>query len=72
MEAEILHMIDNLDEMMMMTGAPWLGWRRRNDQSYFYMDNRSFYKPNLEQEKRKMSIIFEIMFVFDRVCYNEK
>ena len=49
MEAEIIHMIDNVDaEMMMMTTA--LSRVREGEMTnrIFAMDNRSFYKPNLK------------------------
>ena len=49
MEAEILHMIDNLDaEMMMMTGALAKVGEGEMTSRIFAMDNRSFYKPNLD------------------------
>ena len=49
MEAEIIHMIDNLDaEMMMMTGALAKVGEGEMTSRIFAMDNRSFYKPNLD------------------------
>ena len=49
MEAVILHMIDNLDaEMMMMTGALAKVGEGEMTSRIFAMDNRSFYKPNLD------------------------
>ena len=49
MEAEILHMIENLDaEMMMMTGALAKVGEGEMTSRIFAMDNRSFYKPNLD------------------------
>ena len=50
MEAEIIHMIDNLDaEMMMMTTALGLVGPGEMTNKIFAMENRSFYKPNLDQ-----------------------
>ena len=49
MEAEIIHMIDNLDaEMMMMTTALGLIGPGEMTNKIFAMENRSFYKPNLD------------------------
>ena len=49
MEAEIIHIIDNLDaEMMMMTGALAKVGEGEMTSRIFAMDNRSFYKPNLD------------------------
>lgn len=49
MEAEIIHMIDNIDaEMMMMTTALNRVEPGENTNRLFAMDNRSFYKPNLD------------------------
>ena len=49
MEAEIIHMIDNLDaEMMMMTGALAKVGEGEMTSRIFAMDNRSFYKPHLD------------------------
>ncbi|ATF64338.1 3'-5' exonuclease [Streptococcus gordonii] len=49
MEAEIIHMIDNLDaEMMMMTGALAKVGEGEMTSRIFAMDNRSFYKPDLD------------------------
>ena len=49
MGAEIIHMIDNLDaEMMMMTGALAKVGEGEMTSRIFAMDNRSFYKPNLD------------------------
>lgn len=46
MEAEILHMIDNIDaEMMMMTAALSRVGEGEMTSRIFAMDNRSFYKP---------------------------
>lgn len=46
MEAEILHMIDNIDaEMMMMTAALSRIGEGEMTSRIFAMDNRSFYKP---------------------------
>lgn len=48
MEAEILHMIDNIDaEMMMMTTALNRVAEGEMTAKIFAMDNRSFYKPHL-------------------------
>ena len=50
MEAEILHMIDNLDaEMMMMTAALGLVDPGQMSNKIFALEGRSFYKPKLEQ-----------------------
>ena len=50
MEAEILHMIDNLDaEMMMMTAALGLVDPGEMSNKIFVLEGRSFYKPKLEQ-----------------------
>lgn len=50
MEAEIIHMIDNLDaEMMMMTTALGLVGPGEMTNKIFAMENRSFYKPNIDQ-----------------------
>ena len=50
MEAEILHMIDNLDaEMMMMTAALGLVDPGEMSNKIFALEGRSFYKPKLEQ-----------------------
>ena len=50
MEAEVIHMIDNLDaEMMMMTTALGLVGPGEMTNKIFAMENRSFYKPNLDQ-----------------------
>jgi len=49
MEAEIIHMIDNLDaSMMMMTTALALVDEGEMTNKVFAMDNRSFYKPKLD------------------------
>ncbi|MBF0776369.1 3'-5' exonuclease [Streptococcus azizii] len=49
MEAEILHMIDNIDaEMMMMVTALDKVGPGEMTGRIFAMDNRSFYKPNLD------------------------
>ena len=49
MEAEILHMIDNLDaSMMMMTSALAKVGAGQMTSKIFAMDNRSFYKPEKE------------------------
>ena len=49
MEAEIIHMIDNIDaEMMMMTTALSRVDNGEMTSRIFAMDNRSFYKPNLK------------------------
>lgn len=49
MEAEIIHMIDNLDaEMMMMTTALGRVDEGEMTSRIFAMDNRSFYKPNFK------------------------
>ena len=49
MEAEIIHMIDNLDaSMMMMTTALGLVDEGEMTNKVFAMDNRSFYKPKLD------------------------
>ena len=49
-EAEILHMIDNLDaEMMMMTAALGLVDPGEMSNKIFALEGRSFYKPKLEQ-----------------------
>ncbi len=49
MEAEIIHMIDNVDaEMMMMTTALSRVSEGEMTNRIFAMDNRSFYKPNLK------------------------
>lgn len=49
MEAEIIHMIDNLDaEMMMMTSALALVGPGEMTNKIFALDNRSFYKPNFK------------------------
>ncbi|GGE24932.1 3'-5' exoribonuclease YhaM family protein [Streptococcus himalayensis] len=51
MEAEILHMIDNLDaEMMMMTTALNLVAPGEMTNRLFALDNRMFYKPKLDEE----------------------
>ena len=50
MEAEILHMIDNLDaEMMMMTSALGIVDPCEMINKIFAIDGSSFYKPKLEQ-----------------------
>lgn len=50
MEAEILHMIDNIDaEMMMMTTALNRVAPGEMTAKIFAMDNRSFYKPKFNQ-----------------------
>ena len=50
MEAEIIHMIDNLDaKMMMMTSALSLVGEGEMTNRIFAMDNRSFYKPNFDK-----------------------
>lgn len=50
MEAEILHMIDNLDaEMMMMMTALGLVDPGEMSNKIFALEGRSFYKPKLEQ-----------------------
>ena len=50
MEAEIIHMIDNLDaEMMMMTTALGLIGPGEMTNKIYAMENRSFYKPNLDE-----------------------
>lgn len=52
MEAEILHMIDNLDaEMMMMTTALNLVGPGEMTNRIFALDNRTFYKPRLEEDR---------------------
>ena len=49
MEAEIIHMIDNLDaSMMMMSTALTLVDKGEMTNKIFAMDNRSFYKPDLD------------------------
>ena len=49
MEAEIIHMIDNLDaSMMMMSTALSLVDKGEMTNKIFAMDNRSFYKPDLD------------------------
>ena len=49
MEAEIIHMIDNLDaSMMMMSTALALVDGGEMTNKVFAMDNRSFYKPKLD------------------------
>ena len=49
MEAEIIHMIDNLDaSMMMMSTALALVDKGEMTNKVFAMDNRSFYKPDLD------------------------
>lgn len=49
MEAEIIHMIDNLDaEMMMMTSALNLASPGEMTNKIFALENRSFYKPDLD------------------------
>ena len=49
MEAEIIHMIDNLDaSMMMMTAALDRVGAGEMTSKIFAMDNRSFYKPDLD------------------------
>ncbi|CJH46983.1 cmp-binding-factor 1 [Streptococcus pneumoniae] len=49
MEAEIIHMIDNLDaRMMMMSTALALVDKGEMSNKIFAMDNRSFYKPDLD------------------------
>ena len=54
MEAEIIHMIDNLDaEMMMMTTALGLVGPGEMTNKIFAMENRSFYKPNLDQKRQR-------------------
>ena len=48
MEAEIIHIIDNIDaEMMMMTTALSRIDEGEMTNRIFAMDNRSFYKPKL-------------------------
>ena len=49
MEAEVIHMIDNLDAsmMMMMTALNLVGPGEMTNR-LFAMDNRSFYKPKLD------------------------
>lgn len=49
MEAEILHMIDNIDAemMMMLTALEKIGPGEMTSR-IFAMDNRSFYKPNID------------------------
>ncbi|MDY3042099.1 MAG: 3'-5' exonuclease, partial [Streptococcus pluranimalium] len=48
MEAEIIHMIDNIDaEMMMMTTALSRIGEGEMTARLFALDNRSFYKPKL-------------------------
>ena len=50
MEAEIIHMIDNLDaSMMMMMTALALVDKGEMTNKIFAMENRSFYKPNLDE-----------------------
>ena len=50
MEAEILHMIDNLDaEMMMMTTALSLVAPGEMTNKIFALENRSFYKPKINK-----------------------
>jgi 3'-5' exoribonuclease len=50
MEAEILHMIDNIDaEMMMMISALDKVGEGEMTNRIFAMDNRSFYKPNIDK-----------------------
>lgn len=50
MEAEIIHMIDNLDaEMMMMTAALAKIGPGEMTNRIFAMDNRSFYKPSIDK-----------------------
>ena len=50
MEAEILHMIDNLDaEMMMMTTALSLVAPGEMTNKIFALENRSFYKPKIDK-----------------------
>ena len=49
MEAEVIHMIDNLDaSMMMMTTALNLVGPGEMTNRLFAMDNRSFYKPKCD------------------------
>ncbi|HHV5986031.1 TPA: HD domain-containing protein, partial [Streptococcus agalactiae] len=49
MEAEIIHMIDNIDaNMMMMTTALNRVNEGEMTNRIFAMDNRSFYKPNIK------------------------
>ena len=49
MEAEVIHMIDNLDaSMMMMTTALNLVGPGEMTNRLFAMDNRSFYKPKYD------------------------
>ncbi len=49
MEAEIIHMIDNLDaSMMMMSTALALVDEGEMTNKVSAMDNRSFYKPKLD------------------------
>ena len=46
MEAEVIHMIDNIDaNMMMMTTALGRVGEGEMTNRIFAMDNRSFYKP---------------------------
>ena len=47
MEAEIIHMIDNIDAEMMMTTALSRIDEGEMTNRIFAMDNRSFYKPKL-------------------------
>ena len=50
MEAEILHMIDNIDaEMMMMIAALDKVAPGEMTNRIFAMDNRAFYKPNISK-----------------------
>ena len=48
MEAEIIHMIDNLDASMMMMSTALALVDREMTNKIFAMDNRSFYKPDLD------------------------
>ena len=49
MEAEVIHLIDNLDaSMMMMTTALNLVGPGEMTNRLFAMDNRSFYKPKCD------------------------
>lgn len=51
MEAEVLHMIDNIDaEMMMMTTALSRVGKGEMTAKIFPMDNRSFYKPTWDNQ----------------------
>lgn len=54
MEAEIIHMIDNIDaEMMMMTTALSRVSEGEMTGRIFAMDNRSFYKPKTNHQNTK-------------------